>query len=54
MLVVFGMIGIIASIIFMVRNKKVIAEVRAEEIAERAKRKAMQKTNTPVETVTEE
>ncbi|HMM07064.1 MAG TPA: MFS transporter [Clostridiales bacterium] len=54
MLVVFGIIGIIASIVFMVRNKKVIAEVRAEEIAERAKRKTAQKTNTPVETVTEE
>ena len=35
MLVVFGVIGIVASVIFMVKNKKVIAEVRAEEIAAR-------------------
>ena len=45
MLVVFGVIGIVASVIFMVKNKKVIAEVRAEEIAARKAAKEAKKAN---------
>lgn len=36
MLVAFGLVGIISSVIFRVKNKNTIAEVRAEEIVARA------------------
>lgn len=44
MLVVFGMIGIVSSLIFRARNRETIAEVRAEEIEARNQAKQVKRT----------
>ncbi len=43
MLVVFGMIGIVSSLIFRARNRETIAEVRAEEIEARNQAKQVKR-----------
>ena len=43
MLVVFGMIGIVSSLIFRTRNRETIAEVRAEEIEARNQAKQVKR-----------
>ena len=43
MITIFGIVGILSCIIFMIRNKTTIAEVRAEEIEARRRTKEAKK-----------